>query len=91
LFFRAQLRNLTQAQKGYTAKWTERQEEQKRKEREDEERRLAEEEERRLLAEREEKRKREEEEERQRREVNLKKLLFFKIAFSSKKCDFSCM
>jgi hypothetical protein len=69
-FFRAQLRNLTQAQKGYTAKWTERQEEQKRKEREDEERRLAEEEERRLLAEREEKRKREEEEERQRREVN---------------------
>ena len=63
------MRNLTQAQKGYTAKWTERQEEQRRREREEEERSLAEEEARRILAELEAKRIREEEEERLRKEV----------------------
>jgi len=63
------MRNLTQAQKSYTAKWTERQEEQKRKEREEEERRLAEEEARRLFEELEAKRLAEEEEERKRKEV----------------------
>lgn len=69
LYFRAQMRNLTQAQKSYTAKWTERQEEQRRKEREEEERRLAEEEARRLFEELEAKRLAEEEEERKRKEV----------------------
>ncbi len=64
------MRNLTQAQKGYTAKWTERQEEQKRKDREEEERRLAAEEAKRIQAEQEAKRIREEEEERLRKEVS---------------------
>ena len=68
-FFRTQLRNLTQAQKGYTAKWTERQEEQKRKEKEEEERILAEIETKRIWEEKEVKRLIEEEEERIRKEV----------------------